>query len=285
MKRLSEEMDVDKVYFNKLSEEEVEKSSDEIKKEAEKDLKDGVEVAAEVNNPKGVETPKEVEVKVLKEQLILSEELDEDEYFDLVSELFQAMQKVCKKWAKYSAVDYEDFERAISEASERLIEIEPELWESLKNNSVEEAYYSDRPIKEIAGEVRGSLKSFIDSLVKKYGAKVMRSGTIQGIFRDEPLKILYKLQDVKVDESCDDETPLEEDFKVISTLNNFKPWSGAVDTWNTIKDAGMLDSLDSLLEEIYPEGLDETELNDLLWFEPEWILDSLGLGDGSEDEE
>lgn len=78
---------------------------------------------------------------------------------------------------------------------------------------------------------------------------------------------------------------IEEDFKVISPLDSFKPWSGAVDTWEKIVDAGLLGELDSLLEEIYPEGLDETELNDLLWFEPEWILESLGLSDEVEDEE
>lgn len=31
-----------------------------------------------------------------------------------------------------------------------------------------------------------------------------------------------------------------------------------------------------LVEELYPEGIDETELNDLLWFESDWIYESLG---------
>ena len=62
----------------------------------------------------------------------------------------------------------------------------------------------------------------------------------------------------------------------------YHPWSGAVDTWNTIEEKGLLEELDNLLEDIYPDGLSETELNDLLWFDSEWIFEQLGI---SEDEE
>lgn len=62
----------------------------------------------------------------------------------------------------------------------------------------------------------------------------------------------------------------------------YHPWSGAVDTWNTIEDNGLLEELDNLLEDLYPDGLSETELNDLLWFDSDWIFEQLGI---SEDEE
>ena len=65
---------------------------------------------------------------------------------------------------------------------------------------------------------------------------------------------------------------------------NYKPWSGAVDTWNTIEDNGLLEDLDALLEDLYPDGLSESELNDLLWFDSDWILESLGISE-EEDED
>ena len=86
-----------------------------------------------------------------------------------------------------------------------------------------------------------------------------------------------------VGEACEEES-LDEEFKITSTLATFKPWSGAVDTWEKIEDAGKIDELDALLEEIYPEGLGETELNDLLWFEPEWVLEALGLSEENPEE-
>ena len=62
----------------------------------------------------------------------------------------------------------------------------------------------------------------------------------------------------------------------------YKPWSGAVDTWETIEDNGLLEDLDALLEDIYPDGLSETELNDLLWLDKDWIFEQLGISDGEE---
>lgn len=68
------------------------------------------------------------------------------------------------------------------------------------------------------------------------------------------------------------------------TDGTYQPWSGAVDTWNTIVDNDKLDDLDRLLDELYPEGLSETGLNDLLWFDSDWIFESLGIS-SDEDEE
>lgn len=62
----------------------------------------------------------------------------------------------------------------------------------------------------------------------------------------------------------------------------YKPWSGAVDTWETIEDNGLLEDLDALLEDIYPDGLSESELNDLLWFDKDWVFEQLGISDGED---
>jgi len=71
--------------------------------------------------------------------------------------------------------------------------------------------------------------------------------------------------------------PLKEEAKIISSLKEFKPWSGAVGTWETIVNANKLDALEFMLEDLYPDGITTTALNDLLWFEGDWVLDQLSL--------
>ena len=64
-------------------------------------------------------------------------------------------------------------------------------------------------------------------------------------------------------------------------LNSFKAWSGAVDTLERIQREGKCSLLEQILEDIYPDGMTETELNDLLWFEPETVYEWLGIRSGT----
>jgi len=73
-------------------------------------------------------------------------------------------------------------------------------------------------------------------------------------------------------------------FNENTTLVNFDAWSGAVVTKNTIINKGLADEFDSLIEELYPDGLSETQLNDILWFEEDWIFESLGITEEEEEE-
>ena len=66
-------------------------------------------------------------------------------------------------------------------------------------------------------------------------------------------------------------------------LTRFEPWSGAVNTYNTIYNADKLNELETLLEELYPDGIEETQLNDLLWFESEWLYECLGISEEEEE--
>ena len=74
-------------------------------------------------------------------------------------------------------------------------------------------------------------------------------------------------------------------FNENTTLLNFDAWSGAVDTKNRIIEEGKSEDFDFLIEELYPEGLSETQLNDILWFEEDWIFENLGINQDDEDEE
>lgn len=68
-------------------------------------------------------------------------------------------------------------------------------------------------------------------------------------------------------------------------LADFDAWSGAKDTKETILNANKGDEFDSLIEELYPDGLSETQLNDILWFESEWIFETLGIREEEETED
>ena len=60
-------------------------------------------------------------------------------------------------------------------------------------------------------------------------------------------------------------------------LNSFQAWSGAKDTLERIQREGKCAELENVLEELYPDGMTETELNDLLWFESETAYEWLGI--------
>lgn len=59
-----------------------------------------------------------------------------------------------------------------------------------------------------------------------------------------------------------------------TSLTSFEFWSGAKDHSFTDKE---LEEFESHLEDLYPDGCDETTINDLFWFEEEWICECLGI--------
>lgn len=57
-------------------------------------------------------------------------------------------------------------------------------------------------------------------------------------------------------------------------LTNFDFWSGAK---NHSFSYNELQEIQFQLEEIYPDGMEETHLNDLFWFEEEFLCEIIGL--------
>ena len=68
-------------------------------------------------------------------------------------------------------------------------------------------------------------------------------------------------------------------MKIITetSLFNFDAWSGAVDTKERIINEGKEAEFEQLIDELYPDGLSNTELNDLLRFDDKWIYETLGI--------
>lgn len=68
-------------------------------------------------------------------------------------------------------------------------------------------------------------------------------------------------------------------MKIISetSISNFETWSGAKETQRLIIENDKENEFDALIEELYPDGLTDTQLNDLLWHDSEWCLEQLGI--------
>ena len=69
------------------------------------------------------------------------------------------------------------------------------------------------------------------------------------------------------------------------SLSEFKPWSGAVETLDRVIREGKEDLLESIISDMYPEGLTSTQLNDILWFEQDAVFEWCGITDEEDEEE
>ena len=69
-------------------------------------------------------------------------------------------------------------------------------------------------------------------------------------------------------------------MKVINenlSITDFEAWSGAISTKETIIENNKENEFDSLIGELYPDGITDTNLNDLLWHDSYWCLEQLGI--------
>lgn len=65
------------------------------------------------------------------------------------------------------------------------------------------------------------------------------------------------------------------------SLSNFEFWSGARDRVKYLTDSE-LDQIEAILEDAYPDGMEDTQINDLFWFDEDWIAEMLGYNNFEE---
>lgn len=61
------------------------------------------------------------------------------------------------------------------------------------------------------------------------------------------------------------------------SLENFEAWSGGKYTLNRIINEGKCSQLEAILEDLYPDGMTNTELNDLLWHDSDTVFEWLDI--------
>ena len=64
-------------------------------------------------------------------------------------------------------------------------------------------------------------------------------------------------------------------------IKNFDFWSGAEDRVKYLT-LDELDTIEAILEDCFPDGIGETELNDIFWFEEDLIAEWLGYNNFDE---
>ena len=81
-----------------------------------------------------------------------------------------------------------------------------------------------------------------------------------------------------IESSNTNEDDLDEELKIYtSSLSNFHPSEQCKDLWEDIKDNGKIEDLEYALETLYPDGISDVALDDLLCYEEDWIRDLIDL--------
>lgn len=66
-------------------------------------------------------------------------------------------------------------------------------------------------------------------------------------------------------------------IREVTRVHELEPWAGAKATWEKIVEEKKVDEFFALMEELYPTGIREVELNDILWFDSDWLYETLGV--------
>lgn len=68
------------------------------------------------------------------------------------------------------------------------------------------------------------------------------------------------------------------EYKKDFSVDTFEFWSGARDTIKDIEAAGLMDRLQTMIETAFDGEIPtETQINDMVWFDRDFIYENLGL--------
>jgi hypothetical protein len=75
---------------------------------------------------------------------------------------------------------------------------------------------------------------------------------------------------------------MEKDVLIMTIIremdfNNFEPWAGAISVYERIYSEGKMRALEAILDDLYPDGMTDTQLNDLLRFDSETVFEWLDI--------
>ena len=68
-----------------------------------------------------------------------------------------------------------------------------------------------------------------------------------------------------------------------TSISNFEFWGGAKSNTEELS-LSQFEQIEFILEDLYPDGISDTTLNDLFWFDFETIKEWLGISDEEEKE-
>ena len=150
--------------------------------------------------------------------------------------------------------------------------------EPLKLSTSPQPYSIERTIRWLTYQVANSLAlvSEADKIMQtEYMKMIQNSGEIT----DRGEAILRLLKNQQTLWTLERKSLME--YKVeINSLNNFKAWSGGLSTLNTVRERGGIDTLTTICEDLFSGNTPtDTQINDWLWFETDFIYQALGYED------
>jgi hypothetical protein len=60
-------------------------------------------------------------------------------------------------------------------------------------------------------------------------------------------------------------------------MEHFKPWGGGEEGYREIRNLNLFTEFEQYIEELYPKGIDEGDLNDILWYDRDTFIESQGF--------
>lgn len=85
--------------------------------------------------------------------------------------------------------------------------------------------------------------------------------------------------------------PIKEDFQEdevqrysAENIEEFEPWQGAIRVWQALQEAGKMSQFKDMISTLYPDEIDAQTLNDLLWFDSDFVFQSVGMTDPLDDD-
>ena len=60
------------------------------------------------------------------------------------------------------------------------------------------------------------------------------------------------------------------------SLKNFEPWGGSESVFYRLS-LEEIEILEEIIEDCYPDGIDEITLNDVFWHDKEWVFETIGI--------
>lgn len=221
------------------------------------------ETSDEEHNEEAEEEPKEseeeTEVEVISGEDIL--ELDDEEE---VEESLNEASSAEKKAFKHGGQDYIDLLVGRSIARIKDPEARKAAVDLVKNGDEEiakERIIGDRKLGQATKDIEDKMTSMSDAGMT-----------------DESLEEQSK--DVLVEEDSGEKAPVVSDVVEIKLddLEFFKPVAGAKDNWKIIVQNNKLKEFAELLKDFAKDGkMTTSELNDMVWFESDWIFDKLDI--------
>lgn len=239
-----------------------------------------VEVATKkaVNYAEGYEislegTEETVDYKVVDDSHIVTDEIVDD-VFDIINNKINAIMRKSAEERENACVgiwgDY-DTNKIYVDESEHFLGSEEEaiklgrerkqlsIWDWKNKESVETGLGSDRT--EVEDEEETEVVRFKKAEVAESRARKLKEEETLGSKR-------VKRQRREIKEAKKEEK---------SALYLFEPTKEAEEAWNLITKKEKVEELDSLLKDMYPEGIEDSELNDFLVYNSDWIFRMLGL--------